>query len=71
MRWGEPTDVEAFADEFCAKQEDEEEDVSSREAVKALTTEIEKRMLALTINAPEWCVYRPHIHPSHTLKPTF
>ena len=54
VKFGESIDVEAFADGFCAAQEDENVDVASREAVRALTAEIEKRMLGLTINAPDW-----------------
>ena len=54
MRWGEPIDIETFADECLAKQEDGKSELVSREAVKALTSEIERRMLELTINAPDW-----------------
>ena len=54
VRWGTPIDAEDFASEFGAGQEGENKEVSSRDTVKALTSEIEKKMLALTINAPDW-----------------
>ena len=54
MKYGESIDVEVFADGFSAAREDEKIDVASREAVRALTAEIEKRMAGLTINAPDW-----------------
>ena len=54
MRWGEPIDVEKFVEEGHAKQEDDKSGLVSKEAVKALSSEIEKRMLELTINAPDW-----------------
>ena len=54
VRWGKPIDVEKFVEEGHAKQEDDKSGLVSKEAVKALSSEIEKRMLQLTINAPDW-----------------
>ena len=50
-RWGKPIDVEAFA---IAKTSETSESIDSREVIRALSAEIEKRMLDLTINAPDW-----------------
>lgn len=51
-RWGEPIKVEAFAAEKIAAASDGKLD--SREVVRVLSAEIEKRLLDLTINAPDW-----------------
>ena len=53
-RWGKPIDVEAFAQEGVSKDLAPSLDLDSRELVKALSSEIEKRLLDLTINAPDW-----------------
>ncbi|KAH9920018.1 glycerol-3-phosphate-1-acyltransferase [Epithele typhae] len=52
--WGKPLDVAAFVEDVREKSGDENEEEDSREVTKALSAEIEKRMLALTINAPDW-----------------
>ncbi|KAI0717400.1 acyltransferase [Cerioporus squamosus] len=49
-----PIDVEAFAEERIAQDADGKLQVGSREVIKALSAEIEKHMLDLTINAPDW-----------------
>ncbi|KAI0653947.1 glycerol-3-phosphate-1-acyltransferase [Cubamyces menziesii] len=54
VRWGKPIDVEAFAQEGVSKDSAPSLDLDSRELVKALSSEIEKRLLDLTINAPDW-----------------
>ncbi|RDX54483.1 acyltransferase [Lentinus brumalis] len=54
VRWGKPIDVEAFAEERIAQDADGKLQVDSREVIKALSAEIEKRLLGLTINAPDW-----------------
>ncbi|TBU45439.1 acyltransferase [Dichomitus squalens] len=54
VRWGEAIDVEAFAAEHASKGDAGNDEPDSRDAVKALTAEIEKRLLGLTINAPDW-----------------
>ncbi|KAI0635152.1 glycerol-3-phosphate-1-acyltransferase [Trametes polyzona] len=54
VRWGKPIDVEEFAQEQIAASQDASLELDSRPLIKALSTEIEKRMLTLTINAPDW-----------------
>ncbi|KAH9849378.1 glycerol-3-phosphate-1-acyltransferase [Lenzites betulinus] len=54
VRWGKPIDVEAFAEELLAADSESGLELDSRSVIKALTAEIEKRMLDLTINAPDW-----------------
>ena len=53
-RWGEPIDIEAFAEEHGSKGDADDDTPDLRDTVKALTAEIEKRLLSLTINAPDW-----------------
>ncbi|RPD65473.1 glycerol-3-phosphate-1-acyltransferase [Lentinus tigrinus ALCF2SS1-7] len=52
--WGKPIDVEAFAAEIITQDADGKLQVDSREVIRALSAEIEKRILGLTINAPDW-----------------
>ncbi|EIW55730.1 glycerol-3-phosphate-1-acyltransferase [Trametes versicolor FP-101664 SS1] len=54
VRWGKPIDVEAFAQEKLSADSALSTELDSRPLIKALSTEIEKRMLDLTINAPDW-----------------
>ncbi|KAI1798228.1 acyltransferase [Ganoderma leucocontextum] len=54
VRWGKPIDVEAFVEEHGSEADGDKDRLDSRDVIKALTTEIEKRLLALTINAPDW-----------------
>ncbi|KAI0764978.1 glycerol-3-phosphate-1-acyltransferase [Fomes fomentarius] len=54
VRWGEPIKVEAFAAEKIAAASDGKLELDSREMVRVLSAEIEKRLLDLTINAPDW-----------------
>ncbi|KAI0360695.1 glycerol-3-phosphate-1-acyltransferase [Trametes cingulata] len=54
VRWGKPIDVEAFAQEQISKDEASAHEINSRPLIKALSAEVEKRMLDLTINAPDW-----------------
>ena len=50
-RWGKPIDVILFVDECLS-----EPAVDSRNVIKKLTREIEKSLVAMTINAPNWFV---------------
>ncbi|KAI0826632.1 glycerol-3-phosphate-1-acyltransferase [Trametes gibbosa] len=54
VRWGKPIDVETFAEEQLAADSESGPELDSRPVIKALTAEIEKRMVELTINAPDW-----------------
>lgn len=46
--------MEAFAHEKLSADPAFSSELDSRPLIKALSTEIEKRMLDLTINAPDW-----------------
>ncbi|KAM5537073.1 hypothetical protein V8D89_009219 [Ganoderma adspersum] len=54
VRWGKPIDVEAFVEEHVGEADGDKDQAGPRDLVKVLTTEIEKRLLGLTINAPDW-----------------
>ncbi|KAI0371934.1 glycerol-3-phosphate-1-acyltransferase [Pilatotrama ljubarskyi] len=54
VRWGKPIDVEDYAQERLCKDPALSPEVNSRSMIKALSAEIEKRMIDLTINAPDW-----------------
>ncbi|TFY52378.1 hypothetical protein EVJ58_g10053 [Rhodofomes roseus] len=49
VRWGAPIDVASFAHDLNVQTD---EDI--RAAVRKLTGEIERRMVELTVNAPDW-----------------
>jgi glycerol-3-phosphate O-acyltransferase/dihydroxyacetone phosphate acyltransferase len=51
--YGHPIDLDTYIEEFMSSSTDEG---SSREAVKNLTLDVEKHILPLTINAPDWYV---------------
>ncbi|KZT03700.1 acyltransferase [Laetiporus sulphureus 93-53] len=55
VRWGTPIDVVSFAERYLPEAgPDSPSDADTREAVRKLTKEIARRMVALTINAPDW-----------------
>ncbi|CDO70086.1 hypothetical protein BN946_scf184806.g13 [Trametes cinnabarina] len=54
VRWGKPIDVEAFAQENLAQDTTLPHELDARPLVKALTAEIERRLMDITINAPDW-----------------
>ncbi|KAI0646294.1 glycerol-3-phosphate-1-acyltransferase [Trametes meyenii] len=54
VRWGKPINVEAFANKRISEDSSSSLTVDSRLLVKELSAETEKRMLELTINAPDW-----------------
>ncbi|KAI8970577.1 glycerol-3-phosphate-1-acyltransferase [Trametes punicea] len=54
VRWGKVIDVEAFAQDSLSKDPASSLELDSRPLVKALSLEIEKRLLDLTISAPDW-----------------
>jgi glycerol-3-phosphate O-acyltransferase/dihydroxyacetone phosphate acyltransferase len=53
FRYGPPIDLDTYIEEFVSSSTDEG---SSRSAVKNLTLDVEKHILPLTINEPDWYV---------------
>lgn len=53
-RFGERIDVDPYTRELFAEGVDPEE--AAKSVVKKLNAEIERRLVGLTINAPDWCV---------------
>lgn len=50
MRYGEPIDLDFFASRYLSASDSD----AARAVTKSLTGEIEKRLIELTINAPDW-----------------
>jgi glycerol-3-phosphate O-acyltransferase/dihydroxyacetone phosphate acyltransferase len=55
--YGEPINVDDYTRELFDARIDTNE--AAKSVVKNLNSELERRLLALTINAPEWCVHFP------------
>ena len=51
MRFGEPIVLDFFASRYLAAPDAD----AARAVIKSLTAEVEKRLIDLTINAPDWC----------------
>ena len=53
VRFGEPIDIGFIAKRYLSAQDGN----ASRAIIKDMTAEVEKRLIGLTINAPDWYVY--------------
>jgi hypothetical protein len=57
-RFGEPIDVDQYTPELFKEGVSHAD--AAKSVVKKLNAELERRLLALTINAPDWCVISHH-----------
>ncbi|KAF7792664.1 hypothetical protein EIP86_003761 [Pleurotus ostreatoroseus] len=66
VEFGEPINLDAYTQSFLSATDTED----SRSVVRSLTGEIERRLRALTINAPNWYIDRLVASPKPSALPT-